>query len=337
LIDSVWAWLVVTGLVLGLLGLDFLITARHPHEVGLKEATLWSIFYIAVAVAFGVALWPLSGADVATEYLTGWLVEKSLSIDNLFVFVIILAQFGVPGEHQQKVLLFGIAAALAMRAVFIMLGATALAIFSPTFLLFGLLLIWTAVQLIRHRYDDPDIEGNLLLRGTRRLIPVTNDFRNGRLMVREGGKRVVTPLFLVFVAIGSTDLLFALDSIPAIFGITQHPLIVFAANAFALLGLRALYFLIEGLLQRLVYLSVGLAIILAFIGIKLILTSLHQDASEAIPEIPTLLSLLVIALVLTMTVVASLMRVRRHPEERAHAGALRLVQQRQAEARSKRH
>ncbi|GAA2871020.1 TerC family protein [Streptosporangium fragile] len=321
-IDSIGAWLVVGGVVIALLALDFVVAARRPHAVGMREATAWTVFYIGVALAFGLVLWWVAGAGLATEYFAGWMVEKSLSVDNLFVFVIIMARFSVPPEHQQKVLLFGIATALVMRAVLIAVGAAAISMFSFTFLVFGLLLIWTAVQLVRHRNEDPDVENNPLIRRAGRLFPVSDDTHGGRLLVKEDGRRVVTPLFVVFLAIGSTDLLFALDSIPAVFGVTRHPLVVFAANAFALLGLRALYFLIEGLLERLVYLSIGLAVILGFIGVKLILAFLHQDVSKAFPEVPTPVSLGVIFAVLLVTVVASLHRVRRHPEERAHAGTL---------------
>ncbi|MFC4061735.1 TerC family protein [Planomonospora corallina] len=319
-IDSLGAWAVVVAIVVALLVLDFLVAARRPHAVGLREAAAWSAFYIGVAIAFGLGLWWIGGSDLGTEYFAGWVVEKSLSVDNLFVFVVIMSQFSVPPEHQQKALLFGIAAALVMRAVLITIGAAAISFFSPTFLLFGLLLLWTAVQLARHRNEDPDPRDNPVLRWTRRRFPVTDDFHGGRLMAVEDGRRVITPLFLVFVAIGSTDLLFALDSIPAIFGITQHPLIVFSANAFALLGLRALYFLIEGLLERLVYLSIGLSVILAFIGVKLILVFLHREVSPEFPEVPTPLSLAVILGILLVTVVASMIRVRRHPQDRAHAG-----------------
>lgn len=318
-----WTWFAVIGVVLALLALDFYVAVRRPHAVGLREAAFWSTFYIAVAIAFGLVLWATAGGDVATEFFAGWLVEKSLSVDNLFVFVIIMGQFAVPRAYQQKALLFGIIVALLMRSVLIAVGAAAVSAFSFTFLLFGLLLIWTAIQLLRHHNEDPDVEDNPVVRVIKRLVPVTEEFREGRLTVREGGRLMITPLFLVFAAIGSTDLLFALDSIPAIFGITQEALLVFAANAFALLGLRALYFLIEGLLERLVYLSIGLSLILVFIGVKLIMLFLHEDVSAAIPHIPTPISLGVIFLILTVTVVASAVRVRRHPEERAHAGAVR--------------
>jgi tellurite resistance protein TerC len=320
---DIWTWFAVIGVVLALLALDFYVAVRRPHAVGLREAAFWSTFYIAVAIAFGLVLWATAGGDVATEFFAGWLVEKSLSVDNLFVFVIIMGQFAVPRAYQQKALLFGIIVALLMRSVLIAVGAAAVSAFSFTFLLFGLLLIWTAIQLLRHHNEDPDVEDNPVVRVIKRLVPVTEEFREGRLTVREGGRLMITPLFLVFAAIGSTDLLFALDSIPAIFGITQEALLVFAANAFALLGLRALYFLIEGLLERLVYLSIGLSLILVFIGVKLIMLFLHEDVSAAIPHIPTPISLGVIFLILTVTVVASAVRVRRHPEERAHAGAVR--------------
>ena len=277
------AWLAVVGVVLALFALDLYLAVRRPHAVGLGEAAVWSACYIAVAIGFGLVLWPLAGGHLAAEYLAGWLVEKSLSVDNLFVFVIIMGRFAVPPAHQQKALLFGIAVALALRSVLIAVGAAAVSAFSFTFLLFGLLLIWTAIQLLRHHDKDPDINDNPVLKALRRLVPVTDGFQGGRLTVREGGRRLITPLFLVFAAIGGTDLLFALDSIPAIFGITREPLPVFAANAFALPGLRALYLLIEGPLGRLVYLP----LILAFICVKLIMLFLHEDVSPVVPEIPS--------------------------------------------------
>ena len=309
-------------MVLALLTIVMALGALLPHVVGFREATAWSVFYIAVAVAFGVVLGATAGWDFGSQYFAGYLVEKSLSVDNLFVFVIIMNTFAVPLQHQQKVLTFGIVLALVMRAFFIALGAALLQLFSFMFLLFGLLLIWTAVQLYRHRDEDPDVEDNALVRATRRVLPTTSEYSGGRLITTENGRRVVTPLFVVLVAIGSTDLLFALDSIPAVFGVTEEPFLVFAANAFALLGLRALFFLVQGLLDRLVYLSTGLAVVLAFIGVKLVLHWGHT-VSSAVPEIPTLLSLGVIAVVLVVTTVASLVKVRRDPSARAHAGAVR--------------
>ncbi|TDE34972.1 TerC family protein [Actinomadura sp. 6K520] len=326
---SAWAWTATIALVVGLFVLDLLVAVRRPHAVGMREATFWSVFYIAVALLFGLAVWMLVGSTAGTEYFSGYVVEKSLSVDNLFVFVIIMARFEVPAEFQQKTLLFGIAAALLLRAVLIAVGAAAISLFSFTFLIFGLVLIWTAVQLIRHRNEEPDVEENFLVRRARKLFPVSDDYHGGRMIARENGRRVATPLLIVFVAIGSTDLLFALDSIPAVFGVTSEPFIVFTANAFALLGLRALYFLVEGLLDRLVYLTIGLSSILIFIGIKLILHFLHEDVSKSVPEMPTPLSLGVILLILVVTTVASLLRVRTHPEEKAKPGSLRAVTKKQ--------
>ena len=318
-----WAWGATIGLIVGLFVLDFFVAVRRPHAVHIKEATFWSVFYIGVAILFGLAVWALGGPTGGTEYFSGWLVEKSLSVDNLFVFVIIMGRFAVPPEYQQKTLLFGIAAALLLRAVRIAIGAAAISLFSFTFLIFGLILIWTAVQLVRHRDEEPDVEDTFLVRRARKILPVSESFHGGRMLARENGQRVMTPLLIVFVAIGSTDVLFALDSIPAVFGVTKDPFLVFSANAFALLGLRALYFLIEGLLERLVYLSIGLSVILAFIGAKLILQFLHEDVNASIPKVPTTLSLGVILAILLFTTAASLVRVHAHPEERAKPGALR--------------
>jgi tellurite resistance protein TerC len=291
--------------------------------VGFREATAWSVFYIAVAIGFGVWFTLAYGGDFGTQYFTGYLVEKSLSVDNLFVFVLIMTTFAVPEEHQHKVLTFGIVLALIMRAIFIALGAALLSAFSVVFLLFGLLLIFTAVQLFRHRDEDPDVEDNAVVKGARRLLPMTDDYVGGKLATRIDGRRRFTPLFLVLIAIGSIDLLFALDSIPAVFGVTSEAFIVFTANAFALLGLRALFFLVKGLLDRLVYLSTGLSVILAFIGVKLVLHWAHEDLSHAVPEIGIGLSLAVIVLVLVVTTVASLLKIRKDPDTKAHAGSVR--------------
>ena len=316
------AWVATIAVIVVLLGVDLAVGALRPHAVGFAEATAWSVLYIAVAVAFGLVLGWLAGWDFGTQYFAGYLVEKSLSVDNLFVFVVIMTTFAVPAEHQQKALTVGIVLALVMRALFIAVGAALLQLFSFMFLVFGLLLVWTAVQLYRHRDQDPQVEDNLLVRLTRRVLPTTTEYQGGRLVARVGGRRAVTPLFVVLVAIGSTDLLFALDSIPAVFGVTEEPFLVFAANAFALLGLRALFFLVQGLLDRLVYLSTGLAVVLAFIGVKLVLHWAHT-LSDAVPEIPTLASLAVIMVILDITVAASLVKARRDPAARAHAGSLR--------------
>jgi tellurite resistance protein TerC len=316
------AWAATIAVIILLLAVDLAVGALRPHAVGFAEATAWSVFYIAVALAFGVVLGLVVGWDIGSQYFAGYLVEKSLSVDNLFVFVVIISTFAVPAEHQQKVLTFGIVMALVMRAIFIAVGAALLQLFSFMFLVFGLLLIWTAVQLYRHRDEDPEVEDNALVRFTRRVLPTTTEYEGGRLVTRVGGRRAVTPLFIVLIAIGSTDLLFALDSVPAVFGVTDEPFLVFTANAFALLGLRALFFLVQGLLDRLVYLSTGLAVVLAFIGVKLVLHWGHT-LSDAVPEIPTLGSLVVIVAILAVTTVASLARSRRDPAARAHAGSLR--------------
>jgi tellurite resistance protein TerC len=322
-------WALTIGVIVALLAVDLTLAAVRPHRVGFAEATAWSVFYVAVALAFGAWMWWAHGSEFGTEYLAGYIVEKSLSVDNLFVFVIIMTTFAVPEKHQHKVLTFGIVLALIMRGIFIALGATLLSLFSFMFLIFGLLLIYTAVQLFRHRDEDPDIEDNAVVKGARRLLPVSDDYVEGKLVARIDGRRVVTPLFIVLVAIGGIDLLFALDSIPAVFGVTQEAYIVFAANAFALLGLRALFFLVKGLLDRLVYLSTGLSLILAFIGVKLILHWLHVDISPAVPEISTPLSLGVIMVVLVVVTVASLVKTRNDPGVKAHPGSLKASRRRE--------
>jgi tellurite resistance protein TerC len=316
-------WAATIGLILILFALDLFVSRPgHAHTVGFREAAIASVLYVSVAIGFGVVFGVIAGWDFGAQYFAGYIVEKSLSVDNLFVFVVIMSTFAVPAEHQQRVLTFGILAALVMRAIFIALGAVLISTFSFMFLVFGLLLLGTAIQLFRHRDQDPEVEDNAVVRLTRRVIPVTTSYHGGGMITRVDGRRVATPLFVVLVAIGSSDLLFALDSIPAVFGVTEEAFIVFAANAFALLGLRALYFLVTGLLDRLVYLSTGLSVILAFIGVKLMLHYGHlQDGS--IPEVQTSTSLLVIGVVLVITVVASLLKARRDPEARAHTGSLR--------------
>jgi tellurite resistance protein TerC len=316
-------WTLTIGVIVALLALDLTLGVFRPHTVGFREAAAWSIFYIAVAVAFGVVFGSVAGWDFGAQYFAGYIVEKSLSVDNLFVFVIIMSTFAVPEKYQQEVLTFGIILALMLRVVFIALGATLLSLFSFMFLIFGLLLIYTAVQLFRHRDEDPDVEDNALVKASRRILPVTDDYIEGKMITRVDGRRMVTPMFIVLIAIGSSDLLFALDSIPAVFGVTSEAYIVFVANAFALLGLRALYFLVKGLLDRLVYLSTGLSVILAFIGVKLVLHWLHSDIIPAAPEISTPVSLAVIIGILAVTTVASLLKSRRDPDAKAHAGSLR--------------
>lgn len=316
-------WTVTIAVIVAILVFDLAVGVLRPHKVGFMEAALWSIAYIAVAIGFGAWLSLAHGAAPGTEYFTGYILEKSLSIDNVFVFVIIMTTFAVPDAYQQEVLTFGIALALVMRAAFIALGATLMALFSFMFALFGVLLIYTAVQLFRHRDEDPDIENSMVVKLTRRFLPVTPHYIGGKLVARVENRWRFTPLFVVLVTIGGVDLLFALDSIPAVFGVTREPYIVFAVNAFALLGLRPLFFLVKDLLSRLVYLSTGLSLILAFIGVKLILHWAHMDISTNVPEISTPLSLGVVVAVLVVVTAASWVKTHRDPTARAHAGALR--------------
>jgi tellurite resistance protein TerC len=314
-------WALVVGAILALIVVDLLTVSRKPHDVMFKEAAIWSIFYIGVAIAFGVWVWQTAGSQFGTEYFAAYLVEKSLSVDNLFVFIIILAQFAVPSIYHQRVLMFGVILALVLRAIFIAVGAAALAAFSFTFVIFGAILIWTGVGLFKHWDEDPSPEDNTLVKIIRKRIAMTDEYDGSKIFTRQNGKRIATPMFLVMIAIASTDLLFALDSIPATFGVTQEPFLVFAANAFALLGLRALYFLLKGLLDKLVYLSLGLSIILMFIGVKLIMTYVHEIWYE-VPKIPTLVSLAVIATILIVSTVASLIKVKKDPSAHAHAGRI---------------
>jgi len=307
--------------IIALVALDFIAVSRKPHEVQFREAMLWSIFYVGIAVAFGIAMFVWQGSTAGSEYFAAYLVEKSLSVDNLFIFIIILTQFAVPTNLHQRVLLVGVILALVFRAIFIAIGAAALEAFSFTFVLFGALLIYTGIQLARHRNEDPEPTDNFVVRRVRKKYAFTEEYHGTKSFVKINGKRMATPLLLVMIAIGSTDLLFALDSIPATFGVTSEPYIVFTANAFALLGLRALYFLLQGLLNKLIYLSLGLAIILVFIGIKLVLTFAH-GINSSIPHIPTNVSLAVIGSILIITFIASWIGVRRNPDAIAHAGRI---------------
>jgi len=314
-------WLITVALIVGLLLFDLLTSTRKAHDVSFKEASFWSVFYIAVAIAFGAWVWSDFGAQFGKEYLAAYIVEKSLSVDNLFVFLIILTNFAVPTIYHQRVLMVGIVLALFMRAIFIALGAAALEAFSFTFVIFGGILLWTGIKLFQHWDEDPDPAENPIVRFVQRKIPFTNDYHGGKVFIRENGKRLATPLLLVMVAIGATDLLFALDSIPATFGVTQEPFLVFAANAFALLGLRALYFLIKNLVNKLIYLSMGLAFILIFIGIKLIGVWAHKEW-ESIPKISTNASLAVIGMILLVSTIASLIKSQRDPSAKGHAGRM---------------
>ena len=314
-IDSIGtplSWGVTIAAVLLLLVLDFVVT-RKPHEVGMREAIGWSTFYIALPLAFGVWVWAAHGGQRGLEYYTGYLVEKTLSVDNLFVFMLLLSAFAVPKRLQQRVLLFGVAGALVLRGIFIALGAQLISNFSWAFLLFGAVLLATAVKMLRDaiRGDDHAVDVSSLrsVRLVRRFVPVTDDYRDTALMVREDGRAAMTPLALVVIAILAADIVFAVDSVPAVYGITGDPFLVFATNAFALLGLRALYFVLAGALAALVHLGFGLAAILGFIGVKLVLHWGHT-VWPAVPEIPTLASLGVIVGILGVVIATSMWATR---------------------------
>ncbi len=319
-----WLWFATIASLLAVIVIDLVVVDRNPHQVTIHEATRWVVFYIALAVLFGIGVWYFAGGQYAGEFFAGYLTEYSLSVDNLFIFLIIMTTFAVPPQHQHRVLLVGIVIALAMRGVFIAAGAAAISRFSWVFYLFAAVLLVTAYKLAREGVGrEEEFHENALLRWIRKVFPVTKTYDGTKLFVIEQGRRYATPLLIVMIAIGSTDLLFAVDSIPAIFGLTREPYLVFTANVFALMGLRQLYFLLGGLLDRLVYLSVGLSVILAFIGVKLVLEALHENTlpfingGQPVP-VPTVgigLSLGVIIGVLALTTVASLLKSRR--DERA--------------------
>ncbi|MDA3919686.1 MAG: TerC family protein [Salinisphaera sp.] len=314
----VWIWLSTIAGIIALLVFDFFAHVRSPHEPSLKEAGGWSVFYVVIALLFGVGLWWLWGGEHGVEYFAGYVTEKSLSVDNLFVFVIIMAAFDVPKAYQQKVLLVGIVIALILRTIFIAIGAAAIQHFSWVFYLFGLFLLYTAYGLATQSHDkEEEFEPNIAVRLAQKYLPATEQYNESKLTVVENGKRLITPMLIVMIAIGATDVLFALDSIPAIYGLTKEPYIVFTANAFALLGLIQMYFLLGGLLDRLVYLSIGLSVVLGFIGLKMIVEALHGNELpfinggqhvNIIPEIPIWLSLSIIIGVLIITTVASLIK-----------------------------
>ncbi|MFB4266803.1 TerC family protein [Nonomuraea sp. GTA35] len=302
-----WVWAATIGGFCLVLALDFWLVARNPHEPSFKECVGWVSFYVGLAVVFGVGLLLLSGPAHGGEFFAGWITEYSLSVDNLFVFLLIMSRFQVPRQYRQKVLLIGIILALVMRGGFIAAGAEAVARFDWLFYVFGAFLVYTAWKLIGHEEEEAEFSENIALRTVRRVLPTTDTYHGARLTVHHG-RRMVTPMLIVMVAIGTTDLLFALDSIPAIFGLTKEPYLVFTANAFALMGLRQLFFLIGGLLDRLVYLSKGLSVVLAFIGVKLILEALHHDGVSWAPEIPILVSLGIILGTLAVTTILSLVK-----------------------------
>ena len=316
-----WVWILTLGLTSVFLFVDVLIIGRRPHVPSMRETGGLLVFFITLAVLFGLGVWYFSGAEYAAQYFAGWMTEYSLSIDNLFVFLIIMAKFGVPEKLQQSALMVGIVIALILRGVFIAVGAAAINRFSWVFYIFGVFLVYSAVKLAREgESDDDEFEENRLLKWVETRFPATNQWHGTKLFIQANGKRIITPMLIVILALGTTDLLFALDSIPAIFGLTQEPFLVMTANIFALMGLRQLYFLLGGLLKRLVYLGVGLAILLAFIGGKLILHALHVNELPFInggkpvtgaPDISIGQSLAVIIGILVVTTVASMMKSRK--------------------------
>ncbi|WP_344596846.1 TerC family protein [Actinomadura vinacea] len=301
-----WVWALTLIGILTVIIFDLLVIHRgDTREFTTRRAAFWSTVYIGLAVLFGLGVWAFSGGRYAAEYFGGFVTEKSLSVDNLFVFMVILTRFAVPKHAQHTVLMAGILIALVLRGLFIAAGAAALNAFTWVFVIFGVFLIWTAIGLVRGG-DDDEVKENFLLRWVKRALPTSDDYEGNKIITRRDGRRMVTPLFVVIIAIGSTDVMFALDSIPAIFGLTTEPYLVFTANAFALMGLVQLYFLLGGLAEKLVYLSHGLAFILGFIGVKLILHALHEYGVSWAPDVPIWLSLSVIAGTLVATTVASL-------------------------------
>ena len=310
-------WMITLAVTLAVLLIDVLVFARRPHEPTRRECVVALSVYVGLAMLFGLWVWHFHGSQFGLEFYAGWLTEYSLSVDNLFIFIIIMASFKVPRRYQQQALLVGIVLALVFRGIFIGLGAVAIKEFSWIFYLFGAFLVYTAIKLVRDT-DHSDDGDNAVVRFAKTYLNTTDKWHGLKLYVKQNGKRLMTPMFLVIVALGTTDLLFAVDSIPAIYGLTSEPYLVFTANVFALMGLRQLYFLLGDLLNRLVYLSQGLAVILFFIGVKLLLHALHENEVPFInggepvhvPEIPTLLSLAVIILTLLLTMVASLIKTR---------------------------
>ena len=323
-----WIWILTIAVILGFFIFDFLSHVRSPHEPSMKESGFWTLFYMGMAVIFGGIVWVLWDHEHAIQFYTGWVTEQALSVDNLFVFALIMGSFKIPRRFQQKVLLIGIVLALLFRLIFIMLGAAIIQAWSDVFYLFAIFLIYTAVKLIVDEVTDAeetDPNDMLIIKWLRKVIHVTPRYHGDKLTHREEsgpkkGKLALTPLFVALVAIGLIDVMFAFDSIPAIYGITSEPFLVFSTNAFALMGLRQMFFLIDGLLERLVYLPYGLGIILGFIGIKLLFHALHENNLPfvnggenvgGIPEIPTLVSLLVIVGVLGLTVASSVLKNKR--------------------------
>lgn len=308
--NSLWLWIGFNIFVLAMLAVDLGIFHRKAHTVSLKEALAWSIVWIMLALVFNAGLYVWRGSEPALQFLTGYLIEKSLSVDNIFVFVLLFTAFGVPGAYQHRVLFWGVLGALVMRGLLIVVGAVLLEDFRWILYLFGVFLIVTGIRMALHKETEVHPERNPVLKLVRRVAPVTNDYEGERFFVRHAGKTLVTPLLMVLLAVETTDLLFAVDSIPAIFAVTGDPFIVYTSNVFAILGLRSLYFVFANIVRQFYYLRLGLAVILSYVGVKMVLTDLYH--------IPSALSLLVIALILALAIIASFLRTRRlskQPEE----------------------
>lgn len=317
----IWMWIGFNLFVLAMLALDLGVFHRHAHTVSVKEATIWSVVWISLALVFNAGIYffwqqlvptsAYSNSDAALSFFTGYLIEKSLSVDNIFVFVLIFSYFSVPPQYQHRILFWGIIGALLMRAALILVGATLIKEFHWIIWVFGAFLIFTGIKMAFHKNEELHPEQNPLIKLFRRLMPVTNTYEGSRFFVRQAGKLMATPLFLVLLMIESTDLIFAVDSIPAIFAVTQEPFIVYTSNVFAILGLRSLYFLLAGVMDKFYYLKLGLSVVLTFVGVKMLMPDLSTLLTGISYKIPTLVSLGVVAGILIVAVIASLLRARR--------------------------
>lgn len=304
MVVPLWAWAAVLGVILMMLAVD-LFAHRRAHVVGVREAAVWSAVWVALGLGFGAIVWWTWGSEFAAQYFAGYVIEKSLAVDNVFVFAIIFGYFAVPREYQHRVLFYGVLGALVFRAVFIAAGSVLIASFAWILYVFGAFLVATGVRMALHRNETIDPDRSIVLRLFRKLMPTTDQYHGQKFLIRQAGRWVATPLLAVLVLVEVTDIVFAVDSIPAIFAVTQQPFLVFTSNAFAILGLRAMYFLLADLMHRFIYLKLGLALVLVWVGVKMLLLDLYK--------IPTNLSLAVVALLLTVAVAASWVRTRTTP------------------------
>lgn len=310
---SPWFWILFNLFVIGMLALDLGVFNRKAHRIGVKEAAIWSVAWISLALIFDAGLYFFEGPEIAMQFLGGYLLEKSLSVDNIFVFVMIFTYFATPAEYQHRVLYWGILTALVLRGTMILTGAALIARFEFLIGVFGLLLIVTAIRMFRSGDEEGDLSGNVVVRLTRRFLPVTDDYRGAHFTVIEQGKRMITPLLVVLLVVETSDVIFAVDSIPAVFGITTDPFIVYTSNVFAILGLRSLYFLLAGVVDKFHYLKLGLSLVLGFVGVKMVVETVTGYAMEHALHVPIQWSLLLIAVILGVSVGASLMFPKREP------------------------